>query len=314
VIYIGGMTRSGSTLLDRLLGELPGVCSIGELMNIWQRGIAEGNGCGCGEPFHACPFWKDVLTLAFGGPDKVDVERVAQLRASVDRTRFIPALLVPSLRPSFRRALDEYLSYCTKLYEAVSTVSGCAAVADSSKNASFAFCLRSSQAVDLKVLHVVRDSRAVAHSWTRPISSGDEPTGSRRMPTVPPTRTAWRWSYENFAFQLLKTMGTPTLTIRYEDLVGAPKETLSKVAEFSGLELRDEELNFIHPGEGDYWAHLGIAHTGSGNPMRFHNGGVRISLDDEWRTVMPASDRRTVTALTAPLLNHYGYLAREPQP
>ncbi len=308
------MTRSGSTLLDRLLGELPGVCSIGELMNIWQRGIAEGNGCGCGEPFHACPFWREVLTLAFGGPHKVDVERIARLRASVDRTRFIPSLLAPSLRPSFRRELDEYLRYCTKLYEAVSVVSGCTTIADSSKNASFAFCLRSSKAVDLKVLHVVRDSRAVAHSWSKPIAWGDEPSGARRMPTIPPARTAWRWSYENFAFQLLAATGTPTLRIRYEDLVSSPRETLREIAAFTGLRLQGEELNFIQADASDHWAHLGIAHTGSGNPMRFHNGGIRIRLDDEWRTVMPVHDRRAVTALTAPLLNHYGYLAREPQP
>ncbi len=254
-----------------------------------------------------------MLTLAFGGPEKVDVERVAQLRASVDRTRFIPALLAPSLRPSFRRELDEYLSYCTRLYDAVVTVSGCTAIADSSKNASFAFCLRSSRAVDLRVLHVVRDSRAVAHSWMRPIAWGDEPTGARRMPTIAPTRTAWRWSYENFAFQLLAATGIPKLTIRYEDLVSAPKETMARVAAFSGLELGGEQLDFIRSGEGGYWADLGVAHTGSGNPMRFHTGGVKIRLDDEWRTVMPANDRRAVTALTAPLLSHYGYLAREAQ-
>ena len=31
VLYLGGMGRSGSTLLERMLGEVPGACSLGDL-------------------------------------------------------------------------------------------------------------------------------------------------------------------------------------------------------------------------------------------------------------------------------------------
>lgn len=308
VIFIGGMTRSGSTLLDRLLGELPGVCCIGELVNTWQRGVAEDNRCGCGEPFGHCPFWRDVL--AVGGLDKTTAQRVGQLRATVDRTRSIPRLLAPSLGDSFEGALDEYLTYCTRLYDAVQAVSGCEAIADSSKNASFAFCLRASRRLDLRVVHVVRDSRAVAHSWTRK-KARDEPAGKRLLPRLGPARAACRWCYQNAAFQLLAAMGTPTLRVRYEDLVSAPRETLAEVAQFAGLEIRPEQLSFIHAAQSGYWADLSTSHTGSGNPMRFQTGRTRIRMDDEWRTAMAPNHRRTVTAITAPLLRRYGYLGHE---
>ena len=39
VLYIGGMGRSGSTLVDRVLGQAPGVCSVGELVFLWERGV-----------------------------------------------------------------------------------------------------------------------------------------------------------------------------------------------------------------------------------------------------------------------------------
>src|SRR5450755_566845 len=67
VVYLGGLGRSGTTLLERLLGELPGVCSVGEVVHLWQRGIAEAERCGCGEPLPGCPFWRKVGEIAFGG-------------------------------------------------------------------------------------------------------------------------------------------------------------------------------------------------------------------------------------------------------
>jgi hypothetical protein len=44
--------------------------------------------------------------------------------------------------------------------------------------------------------------------------------------------------------------------------------------------------------------------------MRFATGKIPIAADDRWRTAMPARARRTVTALTLPLLARYGYAGR----
>ena len=311
VVYIGGAGRSGSTLTERLLGQLPGVCTVGEVVYMCQRGIVEGNRCGCGEPFRRCAFWHDVLAAAFGGWDKVNVARVAELKAAVDRTRFIPWLLAPAVRPAFRRALDEYMSYNTKLYDAIAVVSGCGVVVDSSKNASFAFCLRACAGLELRVIHIVRDSRAVAYSWTRKVRRPEAMVPSY-LPTNAPARTAWNWSYQNGALELLARIGTPTLRVRYEDLVAAPEVTLARIAAFSGLAVGDHELGFVGSDGKRRWADLGVAHTASGNPMRFATGRIPIRIDDEWRTAMSAAQRATVTAVTLPLLMHYGYLTRRP--
>jgi hypothetical protein len=45
--------------------------------------------------------------------------------------------------------------------------------------------------------------------------------------------------------------------------------------------------------------------------MRFSAGRLVIRPDDRWRTAMAPSRRRAVTALTLPLLSHYGYDWRE---
>jgi hypothetical protein len=77
--------------------------------------------------------------------------------------------------------------------------------------------------------------------------------------------------------------------------------------------VRTGQLGFVGADEAGAWADLSVAHTVSGNPMRFKTGRTRICLDDEWRTAMATKDRLTVTGLTLPLLRHYGYLARGPE-
>src|SRR5215471_1503195 len=69
VVYLGGLGRSGSTLVERLLGELPGVCAVGEVVHLWERGVVEGERCGCGLAFADCGFWAKVGQAAFGGWD-----------------------------------------------------------------------------------------------------------------------------------------------------------------------------------------------------------------------------------------------------
>ena len=93
VLFIGGSGRSGSTVVERLLGALPGVCNVGEVVLMWERGLLRGERCGCGVPLPQCPFWCEVGDVAFGGWNAFNVPEFLALKRSVDRHRFIPRLL-----------------------------------------------------------------------------------------------------------------------------------------------------------------------------------------------------------------------------
>ena len=306
VLYVGGLGRSGSTLIERLAGQLPGVSPVGELVHLWERGIAGDERCGCGEPFGRCPFWVKVGAAAFGGWDQVDVTRVAALRDRVDRNRFVPALARRELRPGRRRELAEYTSYYARLYAGIAEVSGGELVVDSSKHPSLAHCLRWQDALDLRVLHVVRDSRAVAYSWSRQVRRPDTDRESY-MTRYSPAMAAGQWTGQNAAFHLLARTGVPVLRMRYEDFVAAPEKALVRLADFAGLPA-PEGFPFLGAG----WAHLDPAHSVSGNPMRFATGRIPVRQDERWRAGLPARQRRAVTALTLPLLAGYGYLGARP--
>lgn len=281
------------------------------MVHLWLRGVRDDERCGCGAAFSGCPFWQRVGQQAFGGWDRVDLARVTRLRARVDRSRFLPLLASARLRRRLQPSLGEYAAYYRRTYAAVAAVSGRPVVIDSSKHVSLAFCLSGVAGLDLRVVQVVRDSRAVAYSW-RQIVRRPEAAGSQ-MSTYPAASAAMRWDVQNGAVDRLRRLGVPTLRVRYEDFIADPALVLDRIAAFCGLAAGADQACLGTDGGGQWWADLGPAHTVSGNPMRFRTGRIPIRSDDRWRDAMRVADRCLVTALTLPLLARYGYL-RVPRP
>ena len=303
LLYLGGIGRSGSTLLERMLGELPGACSLGEVAQMWARGLRDDERCGCGQPFSACPFWQEVGEIAFGGWGTVSADRMLELRARVDDVRRTPALLVGALGRAARRDLEEYTGVYRAVYEAARKVSGADVIVDSSKFTSLAYCLRRVPELDLRLLHLIRDSRAVAYSWTKVVRRPEVVDGESYMHRFRPARLAFLWDLHNTLLELPRLAGTPTRTLRYEEFARDPRAVLRDVAAFAGLSLGPDDLGFLHDGS----VELSVSHQVAGNPLRFTTGTVEIRRDDAWRTSLAAGDRRRVAALTAPVSLAFGY-------
>lgn len=304
LLYLGGAGRSGSTLLERLLGAVPGVTALGEVVHLPSRGLVEGENCACGAALTACRFWGEVGRVAFGGWGTVDGQAWARLQQRVDRNRHLPLLVVPA-RAHFRRDLAAHVDRLDRLYQAAAQVSGASVLVDSSKHASTAFALRHLRAVDVHIIHLVRDSRGVAYSWTKEVARPE--AGDRQlMPRYSPASSAAWWGAFNVALTLLPATGTPVTRLRYEDLVADPARHLHDLLGSAGVALDEGWDAFLTDGG----AQLGPSHSIAGNPMRFRSGLVTLRRDDSWRNALPTRDRRVVTALTAPLLAAYGYLGR----
>ena len=180
VLFLGGLGRSGTTLLERLLDREPTVQALGEVVHLWQRSLKDNELCGCGVPFDACPFWSRVGQVAFGGWDQVDVDRVLDLRDRVDRSRRVPRVALGAGGSGWRSELREYVDYYARVYAAAREVSGAEIVLDSSKQASLPYCLRTSDEIDLAVAHCVRDSRAVAYSWAQQVARPEGTSDANR--------------------------------------------------------------------------------------------------------------------------------------
>ncbi|KII00644.1 sulfotransferase [Streptomonospora alba] len=296
------MGRSGSTLIERLLGALPDVCSLGEVVHMWRRALVDGEPCGCGAPFRACRFWRDVGETAFGGWDRLDAADVLALKASVDRTRFVPALL--GARPPARMAerLAHYTALYDRLYAAAAHVSGCRVVVDSSKHASLAACLRHRYGGRLHLVHVLRDPRDVAHAWGKRVPRPDATATSpeQEMARYSPGRAAVQWTVQNEVLARVSRLGVPTLRVRYEDFVADPAGEFGILAQFAG---HTGDL----PVDAAGTARLSPTHTVSGNPMRFDSGAVRVRADAGRGNGLRPPGRFAVSALTCASRPRFGY-------
>jgi Sulfotransferase family len=300
VLYIAGTGRSGTTLLDRILGQLDGFFSAGELENIWQRGILADRRCGCGMPFSRCPTWTAILRRAFGGLDGVDAARMAALGRRHTGPRSVPAVLAGR---DGRADPDTvvYREELARLYRAVEQETGCGVIVDSSKSPLYARQLETLPGVDLYLVHLVRDPRATAHSFQRTKKLPDF-GDDRLMQRQPPLVSSRRWALWQAVTELL-WRGRPGryLRVRYEDFVRQPQPTVQRIAALV------DEVPAELPFSSDTTVRMRPTHSVSGNPNRFMTGSVEVRADDEWARLMRRTDRMLVTALTLPLLVYYGY-------
>ncbi|MEZ5411245.1 MAG: sulfotransferase [Acidimicrobiales bacterium] len=305
VLFIGGLGRSGSTLVERLLNEWPQTFAVGETVHLWERGVRNRERCGCGLAFDQCPHWQEVGRRAFGRWDEVDLDRIIGLRWSVDRSRRLPAILRAHRtgRPG-----PEQLAYLDHLRSVLLAAAATAAAGtddlvllESSKHLSTAALLSLDPALDVRLLHLVRDPRGVAYSWTKEVARPE--AGDELMPRYSPARTAARWMTDNLGFEVLARR-VPSLRMGYEDFLADPVTWLYRIGGLLDLPPDSVETGFLRGST----AHLSTPmHSVAGNPLRFGGSDTTLRLDDAWRRSLPRRDRSLVTALTSPLLTAYGY-------
>lgn len=305
VLFIAGLGRSGSTLLDRMLGQVPGCCNIGEASQVWKNLLA-GTRCGCGRRPRECPFWTAVVQAGWGGWDGLDIAAARRLQRTVDRTRYLPFLVAGWAPPRFRARRAAYAGLLGVLYRAVAVVSGARVVVDSGKHTSTAYLLTHVRSVDLRVVHLVRDSRGVAYSWTKVVAKSHHEDAAT-MDQLRPAQVARGWMVHNVLLHALALRRVPRLFLRYEDLVAGPRERLRDVVCFAGLPAAAADAPFVDDRHVDLRAE---DHTLAGNPLRFRRDTVTISADEAWRRELPGPAQRRVTAVTAPLLLAYRYRLR----
>jgi Sulfotransferase family len=301
ILYIAGAGRSGSTILERILGTLPQTITAGELYRIGMtQGIAEKT-CSCGAALGVCPFWEEILQRCFPKSDRArTLLEIATLHHTLDHSRHIPKLLLGAIHPTVQQQLKSYRTYLKTLYYAVAAQTQSRILVDSSKVPSRALILAGIPGFEVHVIHLVRDVRALAYAWQKKVAY--VPNRDWEIQRYKPHQTLQFWVTCNIFSESL-AWKIPYQRIRYETFAQSPQQTLrallDRIPTLQGASLPFQgQTNQIQ---------LPPFHSIAGNPMRFQSGMTNVTLDESWKQHLNSVTAQTLTVMAAPFLKRYGY-------
>lgn len=300
VVYIAGVGRSGSTVLDSVLGNHPLIQSVGELSRLASDAWVQNFYCSCGRRSSDCPFWAAVRQAWCDANGRITIQEYIEIQNEVERFRYRPLLLREGLKnsPTFQM----YTEQTVTLLKAIQSVSGCTTIVDSSKGVERAFALSLIPEIDLRIIQLVRDPRGVVWSHKKAFTRDLQNGLPRDIHPQPAWRAALYWCRMNMQADWLRRRLGPEkgLLVRYEDFMLDTLSVLRKIGNFIGIDLENVE-RAIDGGEKLYFDH-----TIAGNRVRM-KGELRLKYDQEWREKLPVRDQRVTELLTAWLMARYGY-------
>ena len=329
VLKITGTARSGSTILDIVLGNHPDIESVGEVNRLIRTGWISRESlrgidskklavpiCTCGKrldvlyvdtPDEACPFWSSVRREWVERTDPDSIESYPKLRGNFERTR--PALLVQQcLRLLYerRRRSAQFRSYAgltRAFFESIRAVSGKPVIVDSTKSATRAFAFGMTPGIDLYVVHLVRDGRGVIASLRKTFKKDIQAGIMWDHKGRPMWKTVARWIVLNLATEWVCTQLGPkkTMRLRYEDFVADPKGALERIGSLLELDLTDvaDDASSGKP--------MQAGHNIGGNRTK-KSGIITLRPDaQEWKSALSPTEQRLSWALMGWLMRRYGY-------
>ena len=297
VIFIVGIGRSGSTLLDLMLGSHPEAFSLGEIsklpefVNQGKRNLAA---------LEESTFWIDSF-------DETELKRFAAGISNHRLNKRIPLKVEKFVRELLGKD-DIFNSYTTlfkktKAQILVDSSKYLSWVSNQLKNKEFR-----SGAIDAYLIRIVRDGRAVVNSY------------SRIYPDSTISEISQRWVINFQEQQQLYDSfpGERKMLVRYEELATKPEEVLTNICQLLGIEFFPDMVEF--------WKHEHhhiVGSRGTNALIRKYRGlkqkesveevhgsyyeelGLRIKLDVRWQKELSAENLTIFNSLAGELNKPY---------
>ncbi|MCX6880636.1 MAG: sulfotransferase [Verrucomicrobia bacterium] len=319
--YLLAASHSGSTLLAMLLGAQPGACTAGEL-KATHMGDAASYRCSCRERILDCYFWKQVgAAMASRGYPEFDITSAGTCILETE-SPYVRRLLAPlyrggglemlrdlalSFSPAWRARLAGSIGRNLALIESLLEVTGAGVVIDSSKVALRLKYLLRVPDLDLRVIRMIRDGRAVSLTYINEWNFADSSdpsmrsggTGIRRPPqrnSMAEAANSWKRSNEASDVLTARLPASQWTEVRYEELCADPAGTLRRLATFLDLDPDQVTLDFRSRTQ-----HV------IGNGMRM-DATSEIRLDKRWKTHLGKADLDIFDGVAGDLNRRYGYI------
>jgi hypothetical protein len=281
IIYIAGYGRSGSTLLDVILGSHPQIIGTGELANIFDCMDDPASTCSCGKNVHDCSFWGDVTTYLQSDKQAGQKHRDGVIQKSCED--WTNGSLLFNDR---KKRYDGYRTLMTGLFDYIFKISGKEFVVDSSKNAYTSswrpLALKKICGYDVKLIHLIRDGKGVMTSKMRGDNT-DMRKGIYRKKPFAALEGLFGWIFANLVVIITRILLPPKAyyLMKYEDMVREPEEELTRVGSFLGLDFKEtiHSIRRMKP--------IPVGHLISGNRLAYNNSTILIDKDSVRKASLP---------------------------
>jgi hypothetical protein len=193
IIFISGLSHSGSTLLDLILGGHPHLIGLGEIARVFESQDIKAKTCSCGETAEKCIFWSQVLPRLASIP-KLDLKQKYEIVCE-----------------NFSRVFgDDYI------------------MVDSSKYLKTLNFLDTEFDFDIQVLHLLKDVRAFTISQI-----DNSIRKNRSQSKFYPYRLFRDWYAKNKAIQdYMEDQDIPFLQVGYDELSLHPGFIAQRICSF----------------------------------------------------------------------------------
>jgi len=223
-----GTGRSGTTILEILLGNSPKICGVGEAVHIFRDGLQARKMCACGEPPDQCPVWSAVWRDGGWAPGDADVLCETQ-KAFSWHSRF-PQLFLGLIS---RKSSRFFGQVNTSFINSAARVTSSNVVIDSSKYAGRALALFRYRDGPMKVICITREPAGLIKAFARQTTEGEQ------LPKTPFKLLAY-YVYTMTCLRLASlVLRDECRSITYEQLRSDPNATLQEIGEWSGIDFSE---------------------------------------------------------------------------
>lgn len=272
ILYIMGTGRSGTTVLEVLLANNPGLTGVGEVKHIFRDGFLNNTVCSCGEPTLDCPVWSNIFSHS--GFNEVNLDEIDITISSLEsHAGFF--LLTAGLVS--KRRMEDYRSANEEIFKSVTDATNCKIIIDSSKYSGRALAMARLFPGKIKILCVTRSPGGLLTAYQKPNKVEQKPKSTFMAVIYYLYVLSCMWVVKHRYPDIC-------LTIRFDDLRQNPVKTLDRIQEWSGYDLSEAREKLLN----NDWFNVG--HIVTGNRLR-KNGKIQFQKADKSKNQESSKNR-----------------------